>query len=139
LATLRAAAAHCTACPLYARATQTVFGEGPDNAPLMLVGEQPGDHEDRAGRPSSVRPHVLATVHPSALLRARDNERDAAIAGFIADLATVAPLLRVSARYREEPELSGRVRGVTGDTGGTLFAWRQCFTASSRFALPSRV
>jgi DNA polymerase len=47
----RAAAARCTACPLYANATQTVFGEGPVDAPLMLVGEQPGDKEDLAGRP----------------------------------------------------------------------------------------
>ncbi|HEU0155537.1 MAG TPA: UdgX family uracil-DNA binding protein, partial [Stellaceae bacterium] len=48
---LRAAAAHCTACPLYANATQTVFGEGPEKARIMLVGEQPGDAEDLAGRP----------------------------------------------------------------------------------------
>ena len=51
LQSLRAAAARCTACPLYARATQTVFGEGPAHASLMLVGEQPGDQEDREGRP----------------------------------------------------------------------------------------
>lgn len=51
LKTLREAAAHCTACPLYKLATQTVFGEGPTHAPLMLVGEQPGDYEDRVGRP----------------------------------------------------------------------------------------
>ena len=47
----RAVAAGCTACDLYARATQTVFGEGRSHAPLMLVGEQPGDREDLAGRP----------------------------------------------------------------------------------------
>ena len=189
-ASLRGAAAGCTACPLHARATQTVFGEGPAHAPLMLVGEQPGDQEDRAGQPfvgpaghlldrcliaagiereaayvtnvvkhfkwvprgkrrlhgkpnareiaackpwleaeiavikpkvlvclgataaqvllgrsfrvsrerghpvaSTLAPHVMATVHPSALLRARDAEREAEIARFIADLATVAPLL----------------------------------------------
>jgi DNA polymerase len=51
LAKLRAAAAHCTACDLYRRATQTVFGEGPVPARLMLVGEQPGNEEDLAGRP----------------------------------------------------------------------------------------
>jgi uracil-DNA glycosylase family protein len=51
LRTLRAAAAGCTACPLHKLGTQTVFGEGPAPAPLMLVGEQPGDYEDRAGRP----------------------------------------------------------------------------------------
>ncbi len=47
---LRAEAAACRACPLWKDATQTVFGEGPRHAPLMLVGEQPGDKEDLAGR-----------------------------------------------------------------------------------------
>ena len=45
------AARGCTACDLYKRATQAVFGEGPTPAPLMLVGEQPGDQEDEQGRP----------------------------------------------------------------------------------------
>jgi uracil-DNA glycosylase len=190
LSRLRALAASCTACPLYAHATQTVFGEGPAHARIMLVGEIAGDHEDVLGRPfvgpaghlldrclgeagiarkeayvtnvvkhfkwsqrgkrrlhgkpnareiaackpwleaeiavikpkvlvclgataaqallgrsfrvsrerghpvpSTLAAHVLATVHPSALLRARDAEREAEIARFIADLATVAPLL----------------------------------------------
>src|SRR3989442_8850465 len=48
---LREAARDCTACHLYKRATQTVFGEGPKVAPIMLVGEQPGDYEDVAGKP----------------------------------------------------------------------------------------
>jgi uracil-DNA glycosylase family protein len=48
---VRAAASHCEACDLYRRATQTVFGEGPRQAPLMLVGEQPGDAEDLSGHP----------------------------------------------------------------------------------------
>jgi uracil-DNA glycosylase len=48
---LRHEAAHCTACELYESATQTVFGEGPPAAWLMLVGEQPGDKEDIAGKP----------------------------------------------------------------------------------------
>ncbi|WP_424927107.1 UdgX family uracil-DNA binding protein [Amaricoccus tamworthensis] len=48
---LREAAAGCTGCPLHGPATQTVFGEGPVDAPLMIVGEQPGDQEDLAGRP----------------------------------------------------------------------------------------
>ncbi|PYJ48858.1 MAG: uracil-DNA glycosylase [Verrucomicrobia bacterium] len=46
-----AASRECTACHLYKRATQTVFGEGPRGAPIMLVGEQPGDYEDVAGKP----------------------------------------------------------------------------------------
>jgi uracil-DNA glycosylase len=44
-------AASCTLCPLYRNATQTVFGEGAARAPIMLVGEQPGDQEDLAGHP----------------------------------------------------------------------------------------
>ena len=48
---LREEAAGCRACPLWKDATQTVFGEGPPHAALMLVGEQPGDKEDLAGRP----------------------------------------------------------------------------------------
>jgi len=51
LGELRAAAAGCTACDLYRDATQTVFGEGSPDAEVLLVGEQPGDGEDRAGRP----------------------------------------------------------------------------------------
>jgi DNA polymerase len=50
LGVLRAEAATCTRCALFERATQTVFGEGGPSR-LMLVGEQPGDVEDRAGRP----------------------------------------------------------------------------------------
>jgi uracil-DNA glycosylase family protein len=48
---LREAAAGCTACPLWKPATQTVFGEGPAKARMMLVGEQPGDREDIEGHP----------------------------------------------------------------------------------------
>lgn len=51
LKTLREQAADCRACPLWKDATQTVFGEGPQHASLMLVGEQPGDKEDLAGKP----------------------------------------------------------------------------------------
>jgi len=48
---LQESAANCRECPLGLHATQTVWGEGPVRAPLMLVGEQPGDQEDRQGRP----------------------------------------------------------------------------------------
>ncbi|AEG50094.1 phage SPO1 DNA polymerase-related protein [Sphingobium chlorophenolicum L-1] len=48
---LRDEAMGCTRCPLYRDTTQTVFGEGPVDAPLMFIGEQPGDQEDLAGRP----------------------------------------------------------------------------------------
>src|SRR5947208_1400048 len=51
LLALRRAAAACRACPLWKVGTQTVFGEGPEKARLILVGEQPGDREDAEGRP----------------------------------------------------------------------------------------
>jgi DNA polymerase len=193
-----AAARRCRACDLWQRATQTVGGSGPHDAPIMLVGEQPGDKEDRAGEPfvgpagqlldralaaagiaradlyvtnvvkhfsweergkwrihkkpkphqiqacrpwldaeiaavrprvlvclgataaqallgrafrvsqqrgefvsSPLAPHVLATVHPSALLRAPDDEtRERELAHFIADLRTAAGALRRRAAKR---------------------------------------
>lgn len=49
--TLKDEAAGCTRCNLYRSASQTVFGEGPTNATIMFVGEQPGDQEDLSGRP----------------------------------------------------------------------------------------
>ena len=51
LADARAAVQGCRRCPLYEYATQAVFGEGPENAEVMFVGEQPGDQEDLAGKP----------------------------------------------------------------------------------------
>ncbi|WP_050811696.1 UdgX family uracil-DNA binding protein [Pelagibacterium halotolerans] len=47
----RKAAEGCRRCPLYENATQVVFGEGPSQAPIMMVGEQPGDREDIEGHP----------------------------------------------------------------------------------------
>jgi len=51
LSRLRAAAAGCRGCPLWRDATQTVFGEGPADADIVMVGEQPGDQEDIEGKP----------------------------------------------------------------------------------------
>jgi uracil-DNA glycosylase len=51
LTKLREAAVGCKACPLWKTGTQTVFGEGSRSAEILFVGEQPGDQEDRAGRP----------------------------------------------------------------------------------------
>jgi DNA polymerase len=48
---LRAASKNCEGCDLYKNATQTVFGEGPDHPGLLVIGEQPGDQEDRQGQP----------------------------------------------------------------------------------------
>jgi DNA polymerase len=187
---LREAAAGCQACDLWKTGTQTVFGEGSRNAEIMFVGEQPGDYEDRAGRPfvgpagqlldraldeagidrrlayvtnvvkhfkwqargkrrihqkpnwaemtacrpwldaelevvkptvlvclgataaqallgrdfrvtrrrgelvdSALAPNVMATVHPSAILRADEDQRETEYEAFVADLQTVARLL----------------------------------------------
>jgi DNA polymerase len=191
----RAAAAGCRACDLWRLGTQTVFGDGPPDARLLLAGEQPGDREDLAGEPfvgpagrllddaleeagierddvyltnavkhfkwrpvgkrrihdkpswsqiqacrpwldlelRLVRPEVVvllgataaqsllgkqfrvtrergrlldapfaravvATVHPSSILRARDTEREAAFAGLVADLSVARRALRAPAR-----------------------------------------
>lgn len=51
LKSLRKAAEHCQGCPLYQDATQTVFGKGPADARVVMVGEVPGDMEDRKGEP----------------------------------------------------------------------------------------
>ena len=51
LVELRAAAPACQGCELFSRATQVVFGEGPEDAKIVMVGEQPGDEEDRKGAP----------------------------------------------------------------------------------------
>jgi uracil-DNA glycosylase len=51
LPALKEAADHCQGCHLYRDATQTVFGEGPPSARVIMVGEQPGDQEDRQGKP----------------------------------------------------------------------------------------
>jgi DNA polymerase len=51
IAALRAEAVHCRRCDLYRYATQTVFGEGPEDAKIVMVGEVPGDQEDLQGKP----------------------------------------------------------------------------------------
>jgi hypothetical protein len=66
LASVRREAKDCRACPLWQDATQTVFGEGPPQATLMLVGEQPGDREDLdPASPSSGRPGPCSTMRSS--------------------------------------------------------------------------
>jgi hypothetical protein len=63
LRALAAEARSCTRCDLYKNATQTVFGEGPADAALMLIGEQPGDQEDLRGARSSAPPARYSTAH----------------------------------------------------------------------------
>jgi len=65
---LTAAAQDCQACPLFANATQAVFGKGPTASSMFLIGEQPGDAEDRAGRPFVGPAVCLGTSAAQALL-----------------------------------------------------------------------
>ena len=73
---LRATIRECRACDLWEAATQPVMGEGQRRASVMLVGEL-----------------VMVTTHPSAILRAPDDERSAAMERFVSDLRTVADWL----------------------------------------------
>jgi uracil-DNA glycosylase len=115
----------CARCPLYKNATQAVPGEGRRHARLMLVGEQPGDKEDLAGKPfvgpaGRVLDRALAesgisktrgrrlqlpdgtaafvTIHPSFLLRIRDSiDKDREFRDFVADLRAAEILTRDTA------------------------------------------
>lgn len=114
---LAAAAQECRGCPLWEGATQAVLGEGSLDARIVLVGEQPGDHEDIEGRPfvgpagkeldrvlaaaGIDRDVVPATIHPSAILRARsDDDRREMRAMMVDDLGVVAGELDSTAFHR---------------------------------------
>jgi uracil-DNA glycosylase len=100
LGTLRAAAAGCQACPLWARATQTVFGEGRLDARLMLVGEQPGDQEDQQGAPF-VGP--AGRILDQALERADIDRRHAYVTNAVKHFKWSAVEPRGRRRLHEKP------------------------------------
>lgn len=150
LSSLRARAASCRACDLWQRGTQTVFGEGPAHARVVLVGEQPGDREDVAGRPF-VGP--AGAVLDRALEEAGIDRRDAYVTNAVkhfkwhpggaggtrrihdkpdwtevqaclpwalAELATVRPELLVCLGATAAQALLGRSVRVTRDHGRPL-------------------
>jgi len=102
---LREAARGCRGCDLYADATQTVFGHGPTDATMVLVGEQPGDREDREGEPfvgpaGRLLDTALADagidrgqVYVTNAVKLRAPGRDAAYDGLVSDLTAAAALL----------------------------------------------
>jgi uracil-DNA glycosylase len=100
LSAMRGAAAGCRACDLYARATQTVFGEGPRRAEVMMVGEQPGDVEDSEG-------HVF--VGPAGRLLDRAMEA----AGIV---RTQVYLTNVVKHFKWEPRGKRRIHKTPGST-----------------------
>lgn len=93
------ASKHCQGCELYKCATQTVFGEGPENARLMLVGEIAGDQEDEEGRPfvgpalewfNYTNTIIIAATYP-AILRSVDREsRHKMRATFVKDIKHIS-------------------------------------------------
>ncbi len=97
---VRAAARGCKACPLWENGTQTVFGEGPARARIMLVGEQPGDQEDRTGHPF---------VGPAGQLL------DRALAGAGIDRSQVYVTNAVK-HFKWEPRGKRRLHKKPGDT-----------------------
>ena len=150
---LKAAAAGCTACDLYRDATQTVFGEGPDTARVMLVGEQPGDKEDKAGQPfvgpagrllddalvragidrsevyvTNVVKHFKFTARGKARIHQKPNAAEVAACRpwFKAELATVRPEVVVALGATAAQAILGRQFRVTQQRG-QLLEWPEKF------------
>jgi uracil-DNA glycosylase family protein len=146
---LRAAAAGCTACPLYRDATQTVFGEGPAPAPMMLVGEAPGEVEDRSGRPfvgpaghlldrclaaagiardqtylTNAVKHFKWVARGARRLHSKPNapEIAACFPWLEAELAAVRPKILVALGATAAQALFGKAIRVTRDRGRPLFS-----------------
>lgn len=144
LAALERAASSRTARPLYKRATQTVFGEGPKNTKLMLLGEQPGDQEDLAGKPfvgpagrlldraleeagikrdevyvtNAVKHFKREPAENAAFIRSRIHARWRLVApGFQAELRLVRPRLLVCLGATAAQSLFGPSFRVTRDHG----------------------
>jgi uracil-DNA glycosylase family protein len=100
LNSLQRAAARCQGCDLYRDATQTVFGDGVTDAPMMLVGEQPGDREDREGAPF-VGP--AGRVLASALERAEIDRQSVYVTNAVKHFKFVP---RGKKRIHRRPELA---------------------------------
>jgi DNA polymerase len=151
LAQLRAEASTCRRCPLHQTATQTVFGEGPADARLVFVGEQPGDQEDIAGRPfvgpagalfdralaeaGIARDAVYVTnavKHFKYEPRGKRRVHQKPNAGEVRhcqwwltqELATIEPQLVVALGATAAQSLAGRAVSVLRERGPTRFAQR---------------
>jgi DNA polymerase len=144
MATLRGAAADCTACPLYQNATQTVWGAGSERPAAVLVGEQPGDEEDRAGLPfvgpagrlldralaeaglprercwvTNAVKHFKWTARGKRRIHERPNSREVAACRpwLEAELATLAPRVLVCLGATAATAVLGSTARVTRDRG----------------------
>lgn len=113
---VREEARHCTRCPLYKTGTQTVFGEGPSRAKIFMVGEQPGDQEDLAGRPF-VGP--AGTLLDRALLEAGVDRGDVYLTNAVKHFKWVPQGKR---RLHQKPTS----REVEACRGGLRLNWNSC-------------
>jgi DNA polymerase len=118
---LASAAEHCEGCELYRDATQTVFGAGPRSARVMLVGEQPGDQEDRAGEPF---------VGPAG----RVLDRALADAGIVRDDAYVTNAVK---HFRFKSTASGKRRIHQKPSAGNVSACRPWLAAELTAVQPT--
>jgi DNA polymerase len=153
---LRREAACCTRCDLYREASQTVFGEGPETARVMLVGEQPGDREDKAGHPfvgpagrlldealdragidrsevyvTNVVKHFKFTRRGKARIHQKPNaaEQAACRPWLVAELTAVRPEVVVCLGATAAQALLGRQFRVTQQRG-QLLEWPEKFELS---------
>jgi len=144
---LRRQAAGCQACPLWKPATQTVFGEGPERASLMLVGEQPGDQEDLSGLPfvgpagrildralaeagiargdvyvTNAVKHFKFEVRGKRRLHKKpaDAEIDACLRWLEGEIAVVAPRLIVAMGATAARSLLGRTTAIGANRGKAI-------------------
>jgi len=144
LDTLRAAASECKACDLWKTGTQTVFGEGSAGAEVMLVGEQPGDQEDKQGRPfvgpaghvldealeaagidrskvyvTNVVKHFKWTAQGKRRIHKKPNAEEIAACKpwLAAELETVQPRMLICLGATAAQALLGRTFRVTKDRG----------------------
>ncbi len=150
LTQLAAEAAGCERCPLYKDATQTVFGEGLAPASIMMVGEQPGDQEDRAGRPfvgpagqildralgdagldretiyiTNAVKHFKHEMHGKRRLHKRPNQDEIKKCRWWLDkeIVIVRPKLIVALGATAAQALTGRKLTLTRERGKALSLW----------------
>jgi uracil-DNA glycosylase family protein len=158
LKSLREIAAGCRACPLWKRGTQTVFGEGPARARILMVGEQPGDREDVSGRPfvgpagqlldralveagiertdvyvTNTVKHFKWVPAGKRRLHQKPNAREIAACRpwLEAELAVIKPAVVVALGATAAQALAGPQFRVTRDRGKIFsFPWAQQFLAT---------
>jgi uracil-DNA glycosylase family 4 len=123
---LRRQARDCRACPLWRDATQTVFGEGPPRAVMRLVGEQPGDREDRDGRPfvgpaGALLDRALAQAGiDRSQVYADTEEINACHQWLLAELDLIEPSVLVCLGATAAKALLGGTPRIARDRGRTL-------------------